>query len=281
MGVSARPAMAGGDDFNTAQLRLLMEDCRTELASGRAAVLRDGRDGQEKRLDGVAARLESAVQALERAMEGQAARIAADVLAREADHRIRNNLQMVVALLHRQEERAESEPVRMALRAAGARVQAITSLHAALHGASGATGLLPQVDLGLYLPNLCGTLAEAAQADEGRREVLAEVDGRLVPPEQAQALGLIVAELVTNALRHAFVPGRAGTVRVSGRAKAKNGYVIVVRDNGRGLPAGFDLRQRGAELGLRVVNVLVGQVRGKLDVDGRAGARFRLTLPPG
>ena len=281
MGVSTRPAMDGGDDSSMARLRLLVDDCRTELALSSGAAWADELDGPERRLDGVVRRLESVVEALERAVDGQAAQVAADVLAREADHRIKNNLQTVVALLHRQEERADSEPVRMALRAAGARVQAITSLHAALHGASGATGLLPQVDLGLYLPNLCGALAEAAQADEGRREVLAEVDGRLVPPEQAQALGLIVAELVTNALRHAFVPGRAGTVRVSGRAKAKNGYVIVVRDDGRGLPAGFDLRQRGAGLGLRVVNVLVGQVRGKLEVDGRAGARFRLTLPPG
>ena len=224
-------------------------------------------------------RLESAVDALARACARPANGAVADVLAREADHRIKNNLQTVIALLHQQGERADSEAVREALRAAAARVQAITSLHESLYGASNVVGLAPQIDLGHYLPTLCAALAEAVRAEGERREVLADIDALLVSPKRAQSLGLIVTELATNALRHAFVPGRAGTVWVSGRVGSDGSYEIVVRDDGRGLPAEFDLRARGSGLGLRVVSVLVDQVQGRLRVDGQAGARFRLTLP--
>ena len=278
MNVLAKPTPNGGDS-NVVGLRSLIEECRTELRHGKRTVRQAGEDGLERRLEKVALRLESAVEAFARAVQGQASGAVADVLAREADHRIKNNLQTVIALLHQQGQRADSEPVREAVQAAAARVQAITSLHESLYGASNVVGLAPQIDLGHYLPSLCAALAEAVRAESERREVLADVDALLASPKRAQSLGLIVTELATNALRHAFAPGRAGTVWVSGRAGSDGGYEIVVRDDGRGLPAGFDLRARGSGLGLRVVSVLVDQVQGRLRVDGQAGARFRLTLP--
>ena len=268
-----------GGDFNVTQLRSLIEGCRTELRQEKTTVRRDGKDGLDRRLEGMALRLESAVDVLAQVVEGRVSGAMADVLAREADHRIKNNLQTVVALLHQQGERAESEAVREALRAAGARVQAITSLHQSLYEASNVVGLAPQIDLGRYLPSLCAALAKAMRTEGERREVLADIDARLASPKRAQSLGLIVTELATNALRHAFVPARAGTVQVSGRAVSDGGYEIVVQDDGRGLPAGFDIRARGSGLGLRVVSVLVDQVQGKLHVDRQVGARFRLTLP--
>ena len=276
------------DAINVAQLQFLVEQCRTDLALRKPVSLHDGRDrgertaaddALEQRLLDMVQRLELAVDKLARAVDERSSPAAAEVLAREADHRIKNNLQTVIALLHQQAQHADSEAVREALQVAGARVQAITSLHTALYEVTGQFGLVPQVDLAVYLPGLCAALGGAMDMGGGLRRIVAEVAPLLVSPKRAQVLGLIVTELATNALRHAFVPGRAGTVWVSGRPDGKKRYEIGIRDDGRGLPHDFDMRLRPSGLGLRVVNVLVSQAQGRLAVDGRAGTRFTLSVP--
>ena len=116
-------------------------------------------------------------------------------------------------------------------------------------------------------------------ADGGRRSVRVAVEPLAVSPSTAQRLGLLVTELVTNALRHAFQPDQPGAVRVTGARQGDGSYRLCVADDGRGLPPGFDTGLRPSGLGLRLVNVLADQLRARLTVDGHAGARFTLVLP--
>jgi two-component sensor histidine kinase len=277
-------------------LRTLLEACRLDLGSlkedarhvddSRADLaVRAGHSKLEQRLCQVVERLEHTADTLDSVLDRVAGRpaatAAAEVLAREADHRIKNSLQTVVALLEQQARRAEAGAVRDALRLAGGRVEAVAQVHATLHAAPGPYGILPELGLDQYLGGLCAALGRAMDVDGQRRSLHVEVEPLAVSPAAAQQLGLVVTELVTNALRHAFLPDRPGTVRVTGARQRDGSYRLCVADDGKGLPHGFDrrLRPSGLGLGLRLVNVLADQLRARLSVEGHAGARFTLVLP--
>ncbi len=288
----AETCFADGEP-DSGRLRTLLNLCRLDLGTlrkntksvGGCADLADraGQNDLEQRLSGVVERLERTAGMLDAMLDRVAAppspAAAAEVLAREADHRIKNNLQIVVALLEKQARHAGSDGVRDALRLAGARVGAVAQVHAALHAAPGTYGIIPELELGSYLGGLCHALGQAMGIDGERRSLHIEVEPLVVSPATAQPLGLIVTELVTNALRHAFLPSQPGTVRVTGARQHGGGYTLCVADGGRGLPRDFDSRLRPAGLGLRLVNVLADQLRARLTVDGHAGARFTLALP--
>lgn len=273
-------------------LRTLLDMCRLDLGSLRKDVSFEGEgptgrgaaraceDELDQRLCRVVERLERTAGTLNAVLDRVAARpaAAAEVLAREADHRIRNSLQTVIALLERQARHADGE-VSAALHQAAARVEAVAQVHAVLHEAPAAHGIVPELDLGRYLGGLCTTLGRAMDLGGTERSLHVEVEPLAVSPATAQQLGLIVTELATNALRHAFRPEQPGIVRVMGARQRDGAYWLCVADDGKGLPRGFDIRVRPSGLGLRLVNVLADQLRARLTVDGHAGTRFTLALP--
>jgi two-component sensor histidine kinase len=90
--------------------------------------------------------------------------------------------------------------------------------------------------------------------------------------------GLIVNELVSNSFKHAFPAGRAGSIRVGLIRNAAGRYVLTVRDDGVGLPAGVDFHETST-LGLQLVNVLAGQLNGTIEVVREHGTRFVVSFP--
>jgi two-component sensor histidine kinase len=107
-----------------------------------------------------------------------------------------------------------------------------------------------------------------------------------LPAAAVRSLGLLVAELVANALQHGFPPqdgstaARPAEIWVTGTHGPDSSYRLAVEDNGIGLPPGFDLRLRPAGRGLRMVTVLADRLRARLAVDEEAGTRFTLRLIP-
>ena len=107
-----------------------------------------------------------------------------------------------------------------------------------------------------------------------------------LPAATVRSLGLLVAELVANALQHGFPPrdggaaARPAEVWVTGTHAPDGSYRLSVEDNGIGLPPGFDLRLRPAGRGLRMVAMLADRLRARLAVDDGAGTRFTLRLIP-
>lgn len=168
---------------NSGELRGVLEACRLDLDSLRKDVASDNsRTGQvsragqvwsERRLCRVIERLERMVNTLDEALDHAAGRpsaaAAAEVLGREADHCIRNRLQIVIALLERQALRAETDAVRDALNLASARVEAVARVHATLHTASARCGIAPELDLGSYLGRLCAALGRSMGVDRKQR----------------------------------------------------------------------------------------------------------------
>ncbi|MFC7475323.1 sensor histidine kinase [Dankookia sp. GCM10030260] len=199
---------------------------------------------------------------------------AADVerLFRELQHRVKNNLQVIIGLMQLQARRAVSPETQDALQVVRQRVDALRLLHDKLYLA----GDVDRVDLGAYLGELAGTLLRFhAEAEQGIRLVL-EMRGIIVPPEQAAPLGLIVNEFITNSLKYAF--GTSGGTIGLRLEPARGGELrVILWDDGRGLPA-----ERSSGTGMRLVEGLARQLSARADWSGAGtgtmGPGTRLTL---
>jgi PAS domain S-box-containing protein len=191
-----------------------------------------------------------------------------DVLLREMQHRVKNNLQMVTALI-RIEARSAAAGADGPLDRLAGRIEAVQLLHQALAAESG-DGI---VDLGIYLSQVAAMVMRA-HASEGIRLDL-KVDAWPVSVNVAMPTGLVVNELLTNALKHAF-PDGGGTITL--HALVEDGACrVVVADDGVGLPAGCEWPQAG-RLGALIVQSLRQNARASLSVDSASGRGTRVTI---
>ncbi len=192
-----------------------------------------------------------------------------ELLVREADHRIKNSLQMVIALLTMQLRGMTDMAAADALRQAIARVGAIAASHLALQSSDD----LRQVDLAVTLKDLTahfGALHPVISVGcEPCEPVMMEAD-RAIP------LALVVSEVVTNALRHAFPGGRPGAVRV-GLVQEGDDLLVRVSDDGVGMAT----QPEGTGLGSRIIRSLAAQVGAVVEVESfcSAGTTVILRVP--
>lgn len=217
---------------------------------------------------------------LSRAGENRLAQIVVDITERKAaetrksemfdelNHRVKNNLASVSAMLGMQARLAGDPAVREQLQKAVDRIQTIGDVHASLYRVSSAD----LVDFGDYLRRLCERLA-ATVVDGERVRLQVQVDAVMTPLDEAVALGLIVNELVTNAAKHAYPSPAAGVIHVR-LVHAPDELVLSVSDEGQGLPEPLD----GRGIGMRLVRSLVQQCRGKLEVKSDHGASFTVRV---
>ncbi|HEV7372648.1 sensor histidine kinase [Arenibaculum sp.] len=196
-----------------------------------------------------------------------------EMLRREVDHRVANSLQALVSLMRIEAGQQRASDTEL-LRRSCSRIEALAVLHGMLH-AQQRTGT---VDVDTYVGIVCASLARALGGDGLGPTLIAELDPLEVEPEVAQALALVVNELVTNAFRHAFDPGAAGIVRVRGKRLAGGGYRLSVADDGKGLPNGFSLGGRTG-FGHRLVGMMAEQVGAAVEASVRGGTRIALFLP--
>jgi two-component sensor histidine kinase len=193
------------------------------------------------------------------------------LLTAEGDHRLLNNLQMIVGLLSLQSQREANEEVAARLAVAAARVQAIAGLHQHLHSMEGT----PTVEFKPYLERLCRGHATMSMSEQRPDQtiVVDAIELRL-PTTTGLPLGLIVNELVTNAIKHGS--GRITvTLAPAAPGHAAMGYALSVGNEGT-LPAGFDLAAAKG-LGMTLVSSLAAQIGGELRIDqgdNNDGTRF-------
>jgi len=198
-------------------------------------------------------------------------------LLQEVHHRVKNNLQVISSLLSLQASHLAGNE-RAALDESRHRVQAMALIHQLLYERNDFSGAA----LAPYLTRLCGLLRESS----GRPGVSLRLN--VVPPADAYALdieravpcGLLVNELVTNALKHAFPEGRSGTVDVGLRLTDEGICLLTVDDDGIGLPDGV-LPGDTTTLGLQLVWLLTDQLGGSLRVRAGPGAHFEIHMPQG
>ena len=272
----------------TVQLAKTNMELRTEIAERKRAeqALRTAHAELERRVEERTAALAAANGTLhaEIGERKQAeVRIAAslqekEVLLREIHHRVKNNLQVISSLLRLQAE-SIIEPMTRALFQEGQdRVRSMALVHEKLYQSAD----LAQIDFGEYVRHLAAHLLLSYQGKTQTVSLQTDADVVLLGVNVAVPCGLILNELVTNALKYAFPDGRPGQIRVALRIDeaAPQGMlgILEVCDNGVGLPAHMDVTQTES-LGLYLVHRLAIQLEGQLEVHNRHGTSFRLSFP--
>jgi PAS domain S-box-containing protein len=199
-----------------------------------------------------------------------------EVLLREIHHRVKNNLQVISSLISLQADSLADEQMRVVFDDVRDRVRAMALVHEKLYQ----TGNLAQLNFSDYASSLLQYLWRSHGTMTEKVQLVLEIAPIVLPIETAVPCGLILNELAGNALKHAFPNGSSGKVTVGLEPDPATDMVCLrVSDNGLGLPAELDWRQ-SRSLGLRLVQILAGQLRGTLTlVPGHGpGADFRVTF---
>ncbi|MCX7032095.1 MAG: ATP-binding protein [Spirochaetes bacterium] len=200
-----------------------------------------------------------------------------EILLKEIHHRVKNNLQVISSLLDLQARAARDDETRRLLSESQGRVRSMALIHERLYG-SGSDA----VDFADYARDLVTHLRHSLSGDSGRIAVAVDVEDVALDMDVSVPCGLVINELLTNALTHAFPEGRAGSVAVSLRRRPGGSLELRVADDGVGLPPEVDPDNPGT-LGLRIVHILSAQIQGTLETvrcpaDGR-GTAFSLVFP--
>lgn len=194
-----------------------------------------------------------------------------DVLRREIDHRVKNSLQSVAAVVHLQASSAEAQETRDVLAQVAARIGTIAALHEQLHQAKDTAA----VELAEYLPRIAGMLS--AMAPE-RMAVEAKVDPFPVDSAVASGIGTVVNEFVANALKYAVPAAGPGRVLVRGQGDGA-GYRLTLTDNGADGPAALAAVQRGRGLGTRIIAAATRTLGATPTWSAPGGLRLTLDFP--
>ncbi|CAN7282283.1 ATP-binding protein [Phenylobacterium sp. LjRoot225] len=187
----------------------------------------------------------------------------------ELNHRVKNNLAAVSAMLSLQARAADDPRVRDQLNKAVDRIATIGEVHASLYRVSSTD----EVDFAAYLRRLCERLTTGL-IDSERVRIDVDADPAMASLDEAVALGLIVNELVTNAAKYAYPPPAGGVIRVELRNRPGE-FLLKVSDDGQGISTGGS----PTGIGMRLVRSLVQQCRGELGVAQDGGASFTIRLP--
>ena len=192
------------------------------------------------------------------------------VLLQELQHRVANSLQIIASVLMQSARRVQSEETRVHLQDAHSRVMSIATLQKQL-----AVTQLKSVELRKYLADLCRSISASMIDDPKRLALESIVDDTITNSDVSVSMGLIVTELVINAIKHAF-PDRTtgGKITVSFAADGK-AWLLSVSDNGSGMPVG---KKRGKPgLGTGIVEALSKQLEANVTVvDGNPGTRVEV-----
>jgi len=198
-----------------------------------------------------------------------------EVMMREIHHRVKNNLQMISALLELQAAHVDNEQVQAVFRDSQQRIESMAMIHAQLYHNEN----ISRIDFSAYLHALVDNLRMQLCEPGSRIDILLDVHPCVLQVDTAIPCGLVVNELVSNAMKHAFPDGRAGTIRVSLCTDEEAGRIIIaVSDDGVGMPEHITPKE-GSGFGMQVIRLMVeDQLHGKLQVSGHDGTQVRCEI---
>jgi two-component sensor histidine kinase len=196
-----------------------------------------------------------------------------DVLLREVHHRVKNNLAVIASLLSLQASSCGNDQVSTALRASQHRVESMALIHEQLY----AEADLGRVDLAKHAKLLVTSLFHSYGVDPARVSWEVEMESLDLGLDQAIPAGLILGELISNALKHGFPEGRGGSIVIKGRRHAV-GIELSISDDGAGVSDAIDF-SKPKSLGMQIVKILTRQLKGTFEVVERRPATFKISFP--
>ncbi len=200
------------------------------------------------------------------------ARDRAEALLREVNHRVGNSLQLVSSMISLQAKSLRDTRASQALADAQARIEAVAQVHRRLY----TSGQVDVVALDDYLSGLIDELRQTFAAEGAGADIDLTAEPVFVPTDKAVALGVITAELVTNAVKYAYGPEASGPIRVELRALGEDSAVLSVEDDGQGM---VDAAPRGTGVGGRILQSMAASLNSRVEYDpAHRGVRARLAF---
>ncbi len=196
-----------------------------------------------------------------------------EIMLKEIHHRVKNNMQVISSLLSIQAKQVKDQKTQEIIREGMNRVRSIALVHEKLYLSRN----LSSIDFAEYINKMTGYLFQTYNVNPHVIRVTVDVENIFFSIDRAIPISLILNELLSNALKYAFPDGKAGEIRIGIHREGDN-YIFMVADNGVGLPEGIDL-VKSETLGLQLVDTLVKQIQGTLEVERTGGTVFRIRFP--
>lgn len=195
-----------------------------------------------------------------------------ELLLQEIHHRVKNNLQIVVSLLKLQAKYIYDDRDLDIFNKSRARIETMSLIHEKLYKSTD----IENINICNYLKDLTNYLLKAYGVNQSNMEIKFKADNVNLGIDTAIPCGLIINELFSNSLKHAFSPEQKGCIEIE-VLKDDDKIYLTVADNGKGIPSTYDIKKSDS-LGLRLVNTLVKQMDGTMTITNANGTRFYFTL---
>ncbi len=196
------------------------------------------------------------------------------ILLKEIHHRVKNNLQIIISLFNLQTSYVNDEVAAKALKEGQDRIRSMALIHERFYQSEG----MSRIDFDDYIKRLCETISQNQGAAAKKIKLNIDAEKISLDIDTAVPCGLIINELVSNSIRHAF-NGRDGEILVKFMQLPDKRYSLMVKDNGQGLPAGVDYKKSDS-LGIQLVQALTDQIEGTLTVENGMGLAVKVEFKP-
>ena len=198
-----------------------------------------------------------------------------ELLIKEVHHRVKNNFMIISSLLNLQANQTGDQNTQEILQESCNRINSMALIHEKLYQSQDLT----KIDFKNYITNLVSGLYQSYNINSSKISIVTHIEKINLDINKAIPVGLVINELITNSLKHAF-PEQTdkGTIEINMKKQDKR-LTLTIQDNGIGLPADFDL-DKAQTLGMRLVSILIrNQLDGEFRFESNDGARFIITLP--
>jgi len=196
-----------------------------------------------------------------------------EVLLKEIHHRVKNNFQIISSLLNLQSNYIQDKQDLEFFKISQRRIEAMALLHEKLYQSQD----LARINAAEYIPDLVSSLFYSYEVTASIIDLKLNIEPVFLSLDAAIPCGLIINELVLNSLKHAFSNKTSGGIFVAFSRVINSRFILIVSDNGIGLPEDFDFRNTES-LGLQLVNALTSQLLGTIELDRSRGTEFKITF---
>jgi PAS domain S-box-containing protein len=196
-----------------------------------------------------------------------------EILLKEIHHRVKNNLQVVASMLSLQSRYLDDQKAKAMFEDSRRRVESMSLIHEKLYRSKD----LAKIDFREYVRDLVSNVTALNAGSSGRVQIVEDIGEVVLDVNKGIPCGLIINELLSNALRHAFPEGQGGKIVIGMRGDGSGRIALTVRDNGMGFPDQIDFRKTKS-LGMQIVISLVSQLEGTIELDKSEGSAFTMTF---
>jgi len=194
-----------------------------------------------------------------------------EVMLREIHHRVKNNMQIIISLLRLQAREAKSDEASEMFRKSQSRIMTMALIHEKLYRSEN----LSEIEFGSYIKILIDHLLSSYAVNPNKFHLETDIKNIFLDINRAIPCGLIINELVTNSITHAFPEDKEGSIKVAMSRTEDDHYMLTVNDDGVGFPEGINIRD-ARSLGLQLVNDLVLQLHGSIEIERKKGTKYTI-----